>query len=83
MLLFLCLEFQYAWDEPSVIHLNVSLGHLGQNKARLVLENGALEGFQDLCHAIMLFAEVRLVTTYESACLAPCALLWCLTASSV
>jgi len=48
---------QNAWDEPGVRRVSVALQALGRNKARLVVEDDAPEGFKDLSHAFTLFAE--------------------------
>src|SRR5262249_24989315 len=47
---------QNAWDEVGVSKVNVSLEYRGWNKALLVVEDDAPEGFRDLSHAFMLFA---------------------------
>jgi hypothetical protein len=47
---------QNGWDEPGVTKVCVSLEHQGRNRARLVVEDGALEGFKDLSHAFTLSA---------------------------
>jgi hypothetical protein len=48
---------QNAWDEPGVTKVSVSLGHRGRNRALLVVEDDAPEGFKDLSHAFTLFAD--------------------------
>src|SRR6266496_4084091 len=48
---------QNAWDEPGVTKVTVSLEYRGRNKAHLVVEDDAPEGFKDLSHAFTLFAE--------------------------
>jgi hypothetical protein len=48
---------QNAWDEPGVTRVNVTLEHRGWNKALLVVEDDAPEGFKDLSHAFTLFAD--------------------------
>jgi len=48
---------QNAWDEPGVTKVSVTLEHQGWNKARLVVEDDAPEGFKDLSHAFTLFAD--------------------------
>ena len=48
---------QNAWDEPGVSRVSVSLGYQGWNKALLVIEDDAPEGFHDLTHAFTLFAD--------------------------
>jgi hypothetical protein len=48
---------QNAWDEPSVSKVSVSLEYHGRNKARLIVEDDAPEGFRDLTHAFTLFAD--------------------------
>lgn len=48
---------QNAWDEPGVSKVTVSLEYRGRNKALLVVEDDAPEGFLDLRHAFTLFAD--------------------------
>ena len=48
---------QNSWDEPGVTRVTVSLEHQGRNKARLVVEDDAPKGFENLAHAFTLFAE--------------------------
>ncbi len=48
---------QNAWDEPGVSKVSVSLEYGGWNKALLVVEDDAPEGFRDLTHAFTLFAD--------------------------
>src|SRR5438876_6624914 len=48
---------QNGWDEPGVTKVSVSLEYVGHNKARLVVEDDAPEGFKDLSHAFTLFAS--------------------------
>jgi len=48
---------QNTWDEPGVTKVSVALEHQGWNKARLVVEDDAPEGFKDLSHAFTLFAD--------------------------
>ncbi|MBE0545434.1 MAG: hypothetical protein IH623_29190 [Verrucomicrobia bacterium] len=48
---------QNAWDEPGVTTVNVTLEVQGRNRARLVVEDDAPDGFKDLSHAFTLFAE--------------------------
>src|SRR6266699_1770239 len=48
---------QNAWDEPGVTKVCVTLEQRGRNKARLVVEDDAPEGFKDLSHAFTLFAD--------------------------
>src|SRR2546425_7042523 len=48
---------QNGWDEPGVTRVTVSLEHQGRNKAMLVVEDDAPEGFKDLSHAFTLFAS--------------------------
>ena len=48
---------QNGWDEPGVSKVTVSLEHRGRNKAMLVVEDDAPEGFKDLSHAFTLFAS--------------------------
>lgn len=48
---------QNSWDEPGVTKVSVTLEYRGRNKARLVVEDDAPEGFKDLSHAFTLFAE--------------------------
>jgi len=47
---------QNAWNEPGVTKVTVSLDHQGRNRALLVVEDDAPEGFKDLSHAFTLFA---------------------------
>ena len=47
---------QNCWDEPGVTKVTVSLEHQGRNRALLVVEDDAPEGFKDLSHAFTLFA---------------------------
>jgi len=56
---------QNAWDEPGVTKVIVLLEHQGRNKARLVVEDDAPEGFKDLSHAFTLFAESAKKTNPE------------------
>ncbi len=48
---------QNSWDEPGVTKVVVSLEYQGRNKAKLVVEDDAPEGFKDLAHAFTLFAD--------------------------
>src|SRR5262245_51028022 len=48
---------QNGWDEPGVTKVSVWLEYQGRNKARLVVEDDAPEGFKDLSHAFTLFAD--------------------------
>ena len=48
---------QNAFDEPGVTKVSMTLEHQGRNKALLVVEDDAPEGFKDLSHAFTLFAE--------------------------
>lgn len=48
---------QNAWDEPGVTKVTASLEYRGRNRALLVVEDDAPEGFQNLSHAFTLFAE--------------------------
>ena len=48
---------QNGWDEPGVTKVTVSLEPQGRNKAMLVVEDDAPEGFKDLSHAFTLFAS--------------------------
>jgi hypothetical protein len=56
---------QNAFDEPGVSKVSVTLQHLGRNKARLVVEDDAPEGFRDLSHAFTLFADSAKKTNPE------------------
>src|SRR5208282_6933575 len=47
---------QNGWDEPGVTKVSVSLEHQGRNRALLMVEDDAPEGFKDLSHAFTLFA---------------------------
>ena len=47
---------QNGWDEPGVTKVSVTLDYLGRNKARLVVEDDAPDGFKELSHAFTLFA---------------------------
>ena len=38
---------QNGWDEPGVTEVSVTLDYLGRNKARLVVEDDAPDGFKD------------------------------------
>ena len=49
--------FQNGWDEPGVSKVSVPLEHRGRNKALLVVEDDAPEGFKDLSHAFTLVAS--------------------------
>jgi hypothetical protein len=49
--------FQNSWDEAGVTKVSVSLEPQGRNRARLVVEDDAPEGFTDLTHAFTLFAD--------------------------
>ncbi len=48
---------QNSWDETGVTQVGVSLEYRGRNKARLVVEDDAPEGFKDMAHAFTLFAD--------------------------
>src|SRR5213080_1932246 len=48
---------QNGWDEPGVTKVSVTLESQGRNRARLVVEDDAPEGFRDLSHAFTLFAD--------------------------
>jgi hypothetical protein len=48
---------QNGWDEAGVTKVTVSLEHHGRNRAVLVVEDDAPEGFRDLSHAFTLFAD--------------------------
>jgi hypothetical protein len=48
---------QNAWDEPGVTKVTATLEHHGRNRAVLVVEDDAPEGFKDLSHAFTLFAD--------------------------
>src|SRR5207249_2606775 len=48
---------QNGWDEPGVTKVSVTLESQGRNRARLVVEDDAPEGFKDLSHAFTLFAD--------------------------
>jgi hypothetical protein len=56
---------QNAWDEPGVSRVDVSLEYRGWNKAVLIVEDDAPEGFRDLSHAFRLFAESAKKTNPE------------------
>src|SRR5207247_7313496 len=56
---------QNGWDEPGVTKVTVSLEHQGRNKAKLVVEDDAPEGFKDLSHAFTLFASSSKKTNPE------------------
>ena len=56
---------QNGWDEPGVTKVTVSLEHRGRNKAMLVMEDDAPEGFKDLSHAFTLFASSSKKTNPE------------------
>src|SRR5213076_574706 len=58
---------QNGWDEPGVTKVTVSLEHRGRNKAMLVVEDDAPEGFKDLSHAFTLFASSSKKTIPNSA----------------
>ena len=38
---------QNTWDEPGVTKVSVTLDYQGRNKARLIVEDDAPEGFKD------------------------------------
>ena len=48
---------QNAWDEPGVTKVSATLEYRGRNRAVLLVEDDAPEGFRDLSHAFTLFAE--------------------------
>jgi hypothetical protein len=48
---------QNAWDEAGVSKVSVTLEYRGWNKALLVVEDDAPEGFRELTHAFTLFAK--------------------------
>src|SRR5947208_3856624 len=56
---------QNGWDEPGVTKVTVSLEHQGRNKAMLVVEDDAPDGFKDLSHAFTLFASSSKKTNPE------------------
>src|SRR2546426_8517167 len=56
---------QNGWDEPGVTKVSVTLEHQGRNKALLVVEDDAPEGFKDLSHAFTLFADSAKKTNPE------------------
>lgn len=56
---------QNGWDEPGVTKVAASLTYQGRNRALLVVEDDAPEGFKDLSHAFTLFAESAKVTNPE------------------
>ena len=56
---------QNAWDERGVTKVIVALEQCGRNKARLVVEDDAPEGFKDLSHAFTLFADSAKKTNPE------------------
>ncbi len=56
---------QNSWDEPGVSKVSVSLEYRGRNKALLVVQDDAPEGFRDLTHAFTLFAESAKKTNPE------------------
>src|SRR5438093_6429943 len=56
---------QNAWDEPGVSKVSVSLEYRGWNKALLIVEDDAPEGFRDLSHAFTLFADSTKKTNPE------------------
>src|SRR5207249_4486230 len=56
---------QNGWDEPGVTKVSVSLEYRGWNKALLVVEDDAPEGFHDLSHAFTLFADSAKKTNPE------------------
>jgi hypothetical protein len=49
--------WENGWDEPGVTKVTVSLEYQGRNRAVLVVEDDAPEGFKDLSHAFTLFAD--------------------------
>jgi hypothetical protein len=59
---------QNSWDEPGVTGVTVSLEYEGRNKARLVVEDDAPEGFKDLAHAFTLFADSAKKAIHEHHC---------------
>ena len=56
---------QNGWDEAGVTKVSVSLEHQGRNRALLVVEDDAKEGFKDLSHAFTLFADSAKKTNPE------------------
>src|SRR6187401_1293124 len=56
---------QNTWDEPGVTKVSVTLDYQGRNKARLMVEDDAPEGFKDLSHAFTLFADSAKKTNPE------------------
>src|SRR5437773_8449600 len=56
---------QNGWDEPGVTKVSVTLESQGRNRARLVVEDDAPEGFKDLSHAFTLFADSAKKTNPE------------------
>ena len=48
---------QNAWDELGVTKVSAALEYRGRNRALLVVEDDAPEGFHDLSHAFTLFAD--------------------------
>src|SRR5437867_1874446 len=56
---------QNCWDEPGVTKVSATLEYRGRNKALLVVEDDAPEGFKDLTHAFTLFAHSAKKTNPE------------------
>jgi len=56
---------QNAWDEPGVTKVSALLDYRGRNRALLVVEDDAPEGFKDLSHAFTLFADSAKKTNPE------------------
>src|SRR6266516_2302672 len=56
---------QNGWDEPGVTKVSLTLESQGRNRARLVVEDDAPEGFKDLSHAFTLFADSAKKTNPE------------------
>lgn len=56
---------QNGWDEAGVTKVSVTLAYKGRNRAMLVVEDDASEGFKDLTHAFTLFADSAKKTNPE------------------
>jgi hypothetical protein len=56
---------QNGWDEAGVTKVGVSLEYQGRNRAVLVVEDDARDGFKDLSHSFTLFADSAKKTNPE------------------
>ncbi|MCI0538276.1 MAG: ATP-binding protein [Verrucomicrobiales bacterium] len=58
---------QNAWDEAGVTKVLVSLEYRDRNKALLVVEDDAPEGFKDLSHASLIPSKSRTLNNVDGS----------------